>query len=247
MRSLFGSVVLLTLIASLSGCGAHYVTPGAGANVARLDQLAPQQIAAELAREPAAPFPARLAVVRVQAPGYRSHQQESYGRGAFTVVTTRDVEEDSDFAALGALPQIAGLAPLSQILITPDLKNDEDLRQAAAKLHTDLLLVYTFNTTFRIQDNDVGPLGLVTLGFLPNQEAKVTSTASAALYDVRSGYVYGVAESTAQESTSASIWRTETAIDLSRKKAERAAFEGLLDEFGKTWDGVVGQYGGQAG
>lgn len=198
----------------------------------------------------AAVFPAHLAVVQVQAANYDSWylRQQGYhvrGSGAYTVLAVRDVETDDDFARIAALPMIRQLGPINSMLIPARLDTVRDLRVAAAPLKADILLVYTFDTVFRVKDHDVGPLNLIALGFLPNQEARVSCTASAALFDVRTGYLYGLCEATAAEKQSASIWSSEQAVDDSRKRAERAAFGKLLDEFEKTWKGVVETYAAQ--
>src|SRR5205814_1473158 len=72
----------------LSGCAAHYVTPGRGAqmemfgaaDLGKAQSPASEQargtdggIATILEKKPLASFPAAVAVVRVQAPGYQSH------------------------------------------------------------------------------------------------------------------------------------------------------------------------------
>ena len=229
---------LIMITCSFGGC-ASYVTPGGGADLSSLTESDVQEV---LNRKPASPFPVRLAVVRVQAPGYYSYRCESYGHGRYSVVTTRDIETDEHFKKLERLPMISAVARLNQVLIPPELKSDKELRLAAAKLHTDMLFVYTLNTGFRIKDHDIGPFGLITLGFLPNQEAQVTATASAVVYDVRTGFVYGLAESTAREKQIASIWTSRDAIDESRMKAEKKSFEQMLDDFAITWKGIVEQH-----
>ncbi len=78
---------------------------------------------------------------------------------------------------------------------------------------------------------------------LPTKEAKVTLTASAGLFDVRTGYVYGLAEATAQEKQIASSWNSEDAVDQSRQRAERKAFDQLLSEIEGTWGKVLREYG----
>ena len=237
-------LTLVMMIFALMGCGVRYITPGAGADLSGLidPSLTDRDIQKVLDRKPVALFPAQLAVARIQAPYYRSYITESYGSGRYSVVTTKEIETDKHFERLAHLPMINGVAPLNQILIPANLESDKELRIAAANLHADLLLVYTLNTVFRVKDHDIGPLGIITLGFLPNHEAKVTSTASAVLFDVRTGFVYGLAESTAREKQMTSVWTSRDAVDESRIKAETKAFEQLLDEFELTWKGIVEQY-----
>ncbi|QJR09243.1 hypothetical protein DSM104443_00280 [Usitatibacter rugosus] len=226
-----------TLLLIVSGC-ATYQTPGAGVNVGNLSK-ADEDIAELMKREPAAPFPARMAMVRVQASGYYSRNNQCYGKGQFCVVTTRDIETEKDIERLTRLPMVADVAPLSRILLSSDLKSTKDLRLAAATLKTDLLLVYSIDTRFTVESNEIGPLGLISLGFLPNKKAHVTTTASAALFDVRTGFVFGAAEATVTEQQRATFWSSEDAIESVRLKTEAEAFQKLLGEFEKLWKGVV--------
>lgn len=234
-------MAILTSAVVLSGCAGRYVTPARGISMDSLSK-ADLDIRERMTREPSAEFPARIATVRVQDNGYRSYRVEGYGHGEYSVVTTREVEEDKDFERLQKLPMVAAVAPLNRMVIPRELRSDRELRLAAASLKADLLLAYSFDTAYRIDGRDIGPLGLITLGFLPVNEAVVTSTASAALFDVRTGYVYGLAESTAREKQSASAWTTEDAADDARIRAERKAFDNLLDELEKVWKEVVEQH-----
>lgn len=109
-----------------------------------------------------------------------------------------------------------------------------------------MLLVYTVDTSFWIDQRDIGPLGLVTLGFVPINEARVTSTAAAVLFDVRSGYVYALAEGTARQSYAGSAWSSRDAVERARQEAERKAFIELVANFEQTWPRVVAEYGSRA-
>lgn len=227
------------LVVFLGSC-ATYTTPGAGVNVGNLE-AADEDIGELLTLEPASPFPARLALVRVQASGYYSFGNRCYGRGKFCVVTTRDVEDEEDLQRIADWPMIAELAVMNRLLLPPELESLKDLRRAAATLKTDLLLVYSLDTGFIIENTEIGPLSLISLGFLPNKNARVTSTASAALYDVRTGFLYGVAESTAREEQRATFWSSDDAVDNARLKTEAEAFQSLLGEVESLWNNVLAQ------
>lgn len=220
-----------------SGC-ATYTTPGAGVTLENLGS-ADADIAQLLKVEPAASFPARLTVARVQASGYSSRSNSCYGSGRYCVVTTRDVEPEATFEALSKLPRLAGLARVNRMLLPEQLGSAKDLRQAAATLKTDLLLVYTLDTGFNIENTDVGPLALISLGFLPTKNARVTATASAAIFDVRTGFVYGVAEATAVEEQRGTFWSSSEAVDSARKKAEAEAFQKLAGEIEQLWRSIL--------
>src|SRR5262245_59634583 len=129
-----------------AGC-ATYTTPGAGVKVENLAK-ADIDIAELMKVEPASPLPARLAVARVQGSGYSSRSNSCYGNGRYCVVTTRDIEPEAAFDRLAKLPLVDGLALLNRMLLPPTFSSAQDLRQSAATLKTDLLLVYSLDTGF---------------------------------------------------------------------------------------------------
>lgn len=235
-------IFLALLALALPGCSANYTTPGGSVPLA---DLAETDINEMLTREPAARFPANIAVARVQAPGYESHGNSSYGTGRYSVVTTRDVEGDDDFERLAAMPKVAGMGPLNRILLPTKLDSIKALRTAAARLKADILLIYTFDTSFRVGEQHFRALNVIALGFLPNKKVAVTTTASAALFDVRTEFLYGLAEATAQESRYASAWGSADAVDDLRVKAEHEAFKSLVPEIEKTWSGIIKEHAAQ--
>jgi len=176
---------LLLLLGALvlQGC-ATYTTPSAGVNISALSD---SDISELLKIEPASQFPARVAVARVQEAGYYSRTNEGYGSGRYSVVTTRDIEQDADFERLAQLESIDAIAPLNRLLLPKHLSSLKDLRLASARLKTDLLLVYSVDTSFHVEGTPLGPLTAITLGFLPSKKAYVSATTSAALVDVRTG------------------------------------------------------------
>jgi hypothetical protein len=232
----------LILALALTSC-ATYRTPGAGVNVGQLSN-ADQDIADVMLRQPAAAYPSRIAVVRAQANGYASRGTQCYGQGPYCVVTAREIETEKDFQRISTLPMVAGVAPMSHILLPGQFNSLKDLRVAAAQLRADMLLLYSVDTRFNVESTDIGPLSLISLGFLPNKKAKVTTTAASALIDVRSGFLYGVAEATALEEQRATVWSSEDAIDKARVKAEVESFQLMLGEFEKLWKGVVEEHAG---
>lgn len=237
MRSLLlaGSVLLLAFV---SGC-AHYKTPGAGVSIPAITDA---DVADILARKPAAQFPVHMVVARVQASGYVSRSAYSYGSGQFSVLTTRDIETDDDFALLAAMPGVAAVGPINRLLVPLDLRSTRDLRQAAAQLRGDIILIYTIDTRFHSENQLVGPLTLVTLGVFASEKSHIVTTCAAALIDVRTGFVYGVAEGTAIDTRRSSPWTTENAIEKARLKTERDAFSSALKEVAKTWSSINAQY-----
>lgn len=235
----------------LVGCNAHYTVPGPGADMGlfglesidagELRQMTDSTIESRLSRRPLAQFPTNVAVARVQGPGYHSHTTNSYGRGRYSIVTTRDIETDAHLERLQSLAFVSGIAPMNRLVTPANLESEFDLREAAASLHAQVILIYTIDTTFNHIDRPQ-PLNMIAVGLLPNREIEITTTASAVLMDTRSGYLYGVAEATEQAQRFASGWTDEKKADDARKTAETKAFDKLLIEIEHTWNDVVQQY-----
>lgn len=234
---------LLILCVALLGACSTYTTPGAGAP---LGAIADADVSEAMSRRPAVVFPARMAVVRVAAAGYQSRSNGGVGTGAFSVVTTRDIETDDSFARLGRLPRVAAVAPVSRLLVPAHLSDVGDLRAAAAQLQADVVLVYTIDTRFRTEAGDLGPLQTIALGFLPSRRAIVTATCAFMIVDVRTGFIYGTGETTATEDQRTNVWGTENAIEEARLRAERQAFEDGLGEIETLWGSILTQHGSPA-
>ena len=236
------SLAILGLAAIvLAGC-ANYTTPGAGVSLASISD---SDIAEAYQREPAMTWPAHLAVARVAGPGYNSRTASSYGQGAYSIVSTRDIETEDDFTRLGRMPQVAGIAPVSRLLISNNLETVRDLRTAAAQLRADAIVIYTIDTRFRTDTMELGPLQTVALGFLPSRKATVNATCAFMIVDVRTGFIYGAGEATATEDQRANVWGTDQAVEAARQRAERAAFQQGLDEIEALWPSIVAQHAGR--
>ncbi len=245
MRPFFS--LAATVLAITTGC-AQYATPGRPADLAAVGvtpEIRANQTEAGItdsfAKRPLAQLPTGIAVARLQAPDYHSQTAQGWGTGRYSIVTTRDVEPDSAVDRLAKLPKVHGVAPISRMLLPATLNSDKELRQAAAQLHADMLLVYTLDTSFTKNDLAV-PLTVVTLGLSPNQKANIVSTASAVLLDTRNGYVYGVAEASSRSSKLMGAWGSTDTIDESRRQTETDAFTKLVGEVEKMWTGVLTQF-----
>ncbi len=248
-RFIARGVIFATLAGGLfaiSGCTySSYATPGGPAQLAEL-ATTPGDIREKFESEPAARFPARLAVVRLQGAEYRSYSHSGYGTGRYTVITARDAEAAVDVDRLKRLPHLADIAALNRLVLPQQLDSVRDMRLSAASLKTDMLLLYTFDTHFRVNGQNIGPFGVITLGVLPIDEAVVTCTCSGALFDVRTGFVYGLIEKTVTEKQMTSAWTSKAACESARQSAEAAAFKGLVDEFETLWKKVVEQHASRA-
>ena len=117
-----------------------------------------------------------------------------------------------------------------------------DIRKAAAKLHADMLLIYTVDTTFYQQDQ-AAPLSVITLGLAPDHTTRVISTVSAMLIDTRNGYVYGTAEATDRDDGLTTGWTVDSAFENARIKTEKGAFKKLTGQVCSMWEKVVKEYG----
>ena len=108
------------------------------------------------ASKPTAQFPVGIAAIRVQAPYYRSYSTDQEG-GVFngqnySVMLVKEAEDDADFKRLEKLPDVAGIIGISRLLLPPHLRSEQDLREAAARLKAEMVLIYTFDTTFHEND-----------------------------------------------------------------------------------------------
>jgi hypothetical protein len=247
--------LISVLLMSCGGC-ASYATPGRAADLRDVGAPDARELGAgtdatirqAFDKQPLAKFPTGVAVVRIQQPGYYAgyHQRsvQGWGQGRYSIVLTRDVEKPEQIERLSKLPQLQGIAPLGRLLIDgSNLNSDLPLRRAAAQLHADMLLIYTLDTVFNTENKAI-PLSVVTLGLSPNKQVRLTTTASAVLLDTRTGYVYGLAEATAQENRFTNSWQDQVSIDETRRNTESAAFEKLVGELETTWGRVLRTYGG---
>ena len=203
-------------------------------------------IATVLDKKPLASFPASLALVRVQAPGYVSHTTRGWGGGQYTIVTIRDVEKTQDVSRINSLPQVRGVAPLNRLVIPSVLNSDYELRAAAARMHADILVLYTIDTVFHETDRTT-PLTVVTLGATNNKRLRIMSTASAALLDTRSGYVYGLAEANEEHEELQNAYKTQEEIDRLRRDVEGSAFTKLVGDVETTWKMVLAEHARPSG
>ena len=230
-------LALCIVVASLSGCATSYITPGAKAD---LQSFAPATIQSGFDAKPTNPFPAGIAAVRVQSPTYTNYflQQNGglygSGNGRYSVIMTREVEDQAQFDRIAALPQVSGVVAINRLLLPAKLESDRELREAAARLHADLVFVYTFDTAFFNADAAT-PLTVVTLGLSPTRKVTAVTTVSSLLLDTRTGYVYSAHEATEREAIRSTSWGSLLAADKARQTTEGRAFGKLIDEVVKAW------------
>jgi hypothetical protein len=236
------ALILGVIALLISGC-ATYIPPGAKAD---LQNFAPPDIQAGFAAKPTNPFPASIAVVRVQAPSYTNHYiQEhggSYGSGRYSVILTKEAGEDSQLERVGKLPSVAGIVTVNRMLLPERLDGDKEIRGAASRLQADLVFLYTFDTSFF--DTDMAkPLSVISLGLSPTRKISAVTTCSALLLDTRTGYIYSAYEVTERAETFSTSWGSSDSADEARRKNEREAFKKLIDEVTTSWTRVLERHG----
>jgi hypothetical protein len=224
----------------VTGCASMpYIPPSGRADFNTITSPTIQQ---SFAAKPTAQFPVGIAAIHVQAPYYRSYSTDQQGgvfNGQnFSVILVKEAEDDADFQRLEKLPDVAGIMSISHLLLPPHLRSEQDLREAAARLKAEMVLLYTFDTTFH--ENDAAlPLSIVTLGLSPTRRISVHVTASALVLDTRTGFVYAAFEASEKRSPTSTSWGSKEAADRARRDAEQAAFKGLVGEFEKNWPRIV--------
>ncbi len=241
--------LLGTLTGTMLGGCSTYTAPGKPADFRALgitpdhvQAISDPGIDAKMSKRPTAGFPTTFAVVRVQDAGYKSHRGEAYGDGRFTAILGRDEAPEEAMKKLQRLPMLRGIAALNRLVLSDRVQGMNDLRGAAASVQADVLLVYTLDTQFR-NKSQAPVLGLITLGMASTELAKVTSTASAALIDTRTGYIYGLAEATAKNERTSNGWDSAENLDQVRIETEQKAVADLADELVSAWTQVVAMYG----
>lgn len=202
-------------------------------------------IAAAFARTPQAQLPARIAVARLESrdanPAWFHETSKRTPTSALTLASRADPVTAAAYQRLASLPEVADLTPLNTLVAGQAVATQQSLREAAAAVHADLLYVYTFDTYSKRTTVMEGLviLSLGVLGFLPLVTIEVESTASGALIDVRSGYVYGVADATAISKSRSDSWRERDDEETARRAGESAAFEKLNAVFEQRWSSHV--------
>ena len=263
MKGAIGKITLAAVVASAGAC-TPYVTPGGPADLGLLserqqhaalaapkgggerEEMSPQWLRDAATVKPAVKFPAALLVARVQESGYRNRYLEGIDAGGYSIITTREVETEDDMARISRLRGVSEVGSLNRLLVQARRSDATALREAAARLHADLLLVYTFSTSSHDRNN-LPLLSVITLGLAPTQSYRVTSTISAIVLDVKTGYVYGAIEQSGKHEGLTIAWNTGSALEAGRRKVEREVFEKLLTELDSFWGRFYERYQRNAG
>lgn len=232
---------LFVLVIIACSCG-KYVTPG---SAVKISELADQDIAKVLSNKPSADFPVNIAIARIQSADYTSNTYQgrpAASTSSYSMVLTRDAVEEDALKRLSDLDGVNQASPFNRLLLPYQYSSIKDLRMAAARMKAQMLMVYTFDTEFVIDTRNYGPQNAIALGYLKNKDVKVVTTASVALFDVQTEYLYGLAEATVQENKKSNAWKKKDEVDNLRLETERAAFNKLMGEVETLWGDVKKEY-----
>jgi len=232
--------LLFALSFLLAGCSSYVNSRAAADHRAKAEAaFSHPLIARAYNAKPAMTFPATIGLAPMD------HE---------TQLPLRNLDATGKLDALKSLPQLAHVTNVSSLLISTNgeiagpngqpvalwNKSDLALREAAARLHCDAVLLLKIDTS--VTDGKVfAPLTLVTLGMFPNDRTEVISTALAALVDTRTGYVYATAERSAGKTCHAISWDDDTR-DRTMRLANQKAMEKLFSDFPALWSGIVAKH-----
>jgi len=237
--AIVGALFALSFL--LGGCANSYVnSPAAAAHRDKAKaEFSHPIIARAYNAKPAIHFPATIGLAPMD------HE---------TQLPLRNLDAAGKLDALKSLPQLANVTNVSSLLISTDgqiagpngqpvalwNKSDLALREAAARMHCDAVLLLKIDTT--VTDGKIfAPLSLVTLGMFPNDRSEVISTALAALVDTRTGYVYATAERSAGKTCHTNSWDDDTR-SRTMQLANQKAIDKLFADFPALWSGIVAKY-----
>jgi hypothetical protein len=223
--------LVLSAVAALlvSGCSSYVNSPAVARSLKeRRAAFSDPLIARAFNAKPEIHFPATIAIASNCAET-RDH--------------VRAISARSMLDAWDSLPQIARIAIISPVLTEEyrsgnDPKSDLRIREAAAKLHADAVMILATETQ-ATDGRIIAPLTELSLGLLPNKRYGLISTALAALVDTRTGYIYGTIEKSRTHSGITMTWGSDDVIRHARAKVEREAMEKLFADFPAFWRGVV--------
>lgn len=223
--------ILLSVLAALlaSGCSSYVNSPVVARSLKeKRAAFSDPLIARAYNAKPAMRFPAVIAVAST----------DCTTRDHLRAISAGDTLEKWNF-----LPQLARIAIVSPVLIEESRGEDRTtagvrLREAAAKLHADAVLLLATETQ-ATDGRIIAPLTELSLGLLPNKRYELISTALAALVDTRTGYVYGTLEKSRARSGITMAWGSDDVIRRARSKVEREAMEKLFADFPAFWRGVT--------
>lgn len=211
----------------VTGC-TQYHTPGGPADL-RVLGLGSESAPAAMKM----PVSSLVAVVRVQAPEYRSMTRSGVAAGAVSMVLDADSEDAADLQRLGKMYAVRGTIGLNRMVMPAQISGLADLRESARAAGADAMFVYTLDTKF-FDPADVGYGEQLRLG-VANNTARVETVASGVFLEIKSGQIFGQIQTNAKVNVNADDFSAPAVIDRARKNAERAAFKALTLEAEARW------------
>jgi len=154
----------------------------------------------------------------------------------------RTIPSDDQLERLDALRAVNDAFTVQPRFVSAGESVLNALRRAATERGAGLLMLYTFETRTN-SSQGVPPLDLVTLGTLPDVVAEAETSAHAVLIDTRTGFVYALAHAEAESWQLASQWTKDEAEEDALARAERRAFDRLMDDFETAWVEIVRVHG----
>ncbi|MDZ4829578.1 MAG: hypothetical protein SGJ09_05185 [Phycisphaerae bacterium] len=180
-------------------------------------------------------FPARIAIARLQG--------EAVNRSHARVVVVRSAVDDEVVESLRRLSLVRDVVPIGAQLIPSQLASIDEVRDAAASVQADVVLIYTVGAIGTLDRLDLGPINVLTLGMLPTKSAAVDLTASATLLDVVTGFSLATAETSESTSQLGNDWTKDHAARDALDRAERRALTKLFREFERAaWPEVIAEF-----
>ena len=184
------TTVLLFAVASVfsAGCTSHINSPAVARAIGeKRAAFSDPLIARAYHAQPLMRFPATIAIAT---------------QSGDTLQHIRNLSAQGRLDTLKTLPQVANFITLSSLLNNPQTtatKPDLAMREAAARMHSDAILIVATETQ-ATDGKIIAPLTELSLGLFPNKRYELVSTALAALVDTRTGYVYGTLEESPSKS-----------------------------------------------
>ena len=151
----------------------------------------------------------------------------------------RDVEKYDDMQRLSNLPHVRESFQVGARFLPTAFFTDAELRQAATAQGAEILIVYTFDSRYSI-DNYYQTPGMLLLDVRPDRVVRMTVNADAAVLDARTGQVLGRFTASQSKDELAATWSSDENAQQYRRIAEAKAFTDMVTQIQKQWKNVVG-------
>lgn len=243
LRSLLAPVFAAAALAFLAGCSTDtgsYLSPNSGSeSLIKQALIDDPSVATELARKPAATFPAHILVARTSGGDGYSYAG-TYYHGGLILQDTPESERVQQ--VLEAQPGVASVVPVNKFLLG-DGRADTmvALRRAAAKVQADLVFLYAESRGRRVVDQ-LPIVSFLTLGLAPLQKIDAEASVSGVLVDVRTGFIYGVINASAFDDGRNIGWFSRAHSKSMEEDMSAAAIAKFIERIPGFWKGVDTRY-----